>query len=473
MAQCKICGQWDGKHLSNCPNYKGETTHPGDPIDQEKEYCSECGELLPNHKTTCSLYGSGVIPDDKSICVNCGKLTSVSIFNDFKCENCGKSAVEVEDEPPTTSEPIRGVGDKMCTNKDIYEFADSSRPSPKNKCPSKRQWNNNYLGRWILSIDDHIKDNQLFALKNVVKELRPIDLVMNFDITSSRDADNLIFDLEIVNKTFNSDLLTKYTKNGNIEIYGYYVDKSVNSWRYFKCTYQYSNETSDQFRFKETEITKSKQNFGMIQQPDNIDSWIESIYLDGRIVYNSNYPISFTDPTTNNLINLTVKISYNAVTPDANPIIMEINAGSSLTPKANVYLNKSDVKVKNPALYSCTAYIQYNGSIGERMNGSTDGRFREKGKFQSTYKLSYDPKTPDDSTLSVEQLSFDIYMQDGSRYLPNINDIIVLYSGDVKINKFESQLSTFDSMKLYYPVWSEPLNKYNMGSITAPLEQIF
>ena len=396
-------------------------------------------------------------------------------FNDFKCENCGKSAVEVEDEPPTTSEPIRGVGDKICTNKELYEFADdSSRPSNKNQCPSKRKWNNNYLGRWILSIDDHIKDNQLFALKNVVKELNPINLVMNFDITSSRDDDNLIFNFEVVNTNINPNLLTKYTKNGTIAIYGYYVDKTDNSWREFECTYQYSNETSDQFRFKETEITKSKQNFGMIQQPANIDSWIETIYLDGRNVYNSNNPISFTDSSTNNLINLTFNTSGNIDTsrPYNNPIIMEINAGSSLTPKANVYLNKSDVKVKNPALYSCTAYIQYNGNIGEHMGaGYSPGAFKLKGMFNSTYKLVYDPKTPNDSTLSVEQLSFDVKMQDGSDYYQNINDIVIL-SG-VKINKFESQLSVFGSMKLYYPKWSEPGNKYNMVSITAPLEQIF
>ena len=108
------------------------------------------------------------------------------------------------------------------------------------------------------------------------------------------------------------------------------------------------------------------------------------------------------------------------------------------------------------------------------MNGSTDGRFREKGTFNSTYKLVYDPKTPNDSTLSVEQLSLDVKMHDGSDYYQNINDIVVLGSG-VKINKFESQLSVFDSMKLYYPEWiaSEPGNKYNMVSITAPLEQIF
>ena len=145
---------------------------------------------------------------------------------------------------------------------------------------------------------------------------------------------------------------------------------------------------------------------------------------------------------------------------------MEINAGSSLTPKANVYLNKGDVKVKNPALYSCTAYIQYNGSIGKRMNGSTSGRIILTGTFNSTYKLVYDPKTPYDSTLSVEQLSLDVKMQNGSDYYQNINDIVVLGSG-VKINKFESQLSGFDSMKLYYPKWSEPENKYNMVSISS------
>ena len=256
------------------------------------------------------------------------------------------------------------MGDKMCTNKELYEFADdSSKPSNKNRCPSKGKWNNKNLGRWNLSIDDHIKDNQLFALKNVVKELRPINLVMNFDITSSRDADNLIFNFEVMNTNTNPDLLTKYTKYGTITFYGYYLDKTANSWRKFECTYKYSNETSNQFRFKETEITKSKQKRDKIQQPANIDSWIEKIYLDGRIVYNSNnsnYPISFTDYSTKNLINLTVKISYKAVTPVDNPIIMEINDGS-YTPKASVYLNNFNVKVKNPALYSCTAYIQYNG----------------------------------------------------------------------------------------------------------------
>lgn len=481
QAKCNICKQWDGKHLPNCPYYTVETGLPEDPIVQEKEYCSLCGELLPNHKTTCLLYdsGGGVITDDKSICKNCGKLTSVSILNDFKCENCGKSAVEVEDEPPTTSEPIRGVGDKICTNMELYEFADdSSKPSNENRCPSKGKWNNKNLDRWKLSIDDSIKDNQLFALKNVVKELRPINLVMNFDITSSRDANNLIFNFEVINTNTNPNLLTKYTKNGTIEIYGYYVDKSVNSWRYFWCTYQYSNETSDQFRFKETEITvqkkrRSRKESNKIQRPatgeyHNIDSWIEEIYLDGRIVYNSNYPVSLPDHTTDNPINLTFNISGNTDTsrPATNPIIMEINAGGDITPRAPVYLDKYNVNVKNPALSSCTAYIQYNGSIGELDSTDRSARLKLKGTFNSTYKLVYDPKTSNDSTLSVEQLSFDIYMADGSPYNATINDIIIL-SSSVKINKFESQLSVFDSMKLYYPDWSESENKYNMVSTTA------
>ena len=375
-----------------------------------------------------------------------------------------------------TSEPIRGVGDKICTNMELYEFADnSSKPSNENRCPSKGKWNNKNLGRWNLSIDDHIKDNQLFALKNVVKKLRPINLVMNFDITSSRDADNLIFNFEVINTNTSTNLLTKYTKNGDLTIHGYYVDKSVNMWRGFVCAYQYSNETnetSDQFRFKETGINISKDKLGRIQQPAtgeyyNIDSWIKSIYLDGVRVYNSNYPISLTDSSTNNLINLTVKISGNtdtsrpATKPDANPIIMEINAGSSLTPKAPLHLDKSNIKVKNPsAIYRCTAYINYNGSIGKRMNSSTDGRIKLKGVFRSRYKLIYDP---DGSTLTVEQLSFFVKMHDGSVYDPDIKDIIVLdhFEGEI-----DSQLSTFDSMKLYYPVWSEPGNKYNMESIT-------
>ena len=461
MAQCNICKQWDGKHLPSCRYYTGEIDNPGDPIDQEKEYCSICRELLPNHKTTCPLYdsGGGVITDDKSICVNCGKLTSVSIFNDFKCENCGKSAVEVEDEPPTTSEPIRGVGDKICTNKELYEFADdSSKPSNENRCPSKGKWNNKNLGRWNLSIDDHIKDNQLFALKNVVKELRPINLAMNFDITSSRDADNLIFNFEVMNTNTNPDLLTKYTKNGNIAIYGYYIDN--NRWREFACTYQYSNETSNQFWFKETEITKSKQKSNFIQQPatgeyHNIDSWIKEIYLDGILVYNSNYPVSLYDPTTDNPINLTVKISGNTDTsrpelggPKYNSIYMEIDSnktGIGTLSNANVVFadgwTDKNITTNRFKLTNGGEVLRYTNDDGF-WSWETVGIF----DFEYIMKIT-------NGIITIEKVKEDVTSVDGGTYYKQTGD---LWDGRPTVSDYTIQSTRYTDIDLNYKIFEIP-----------------
>lgn len=350
---------------------------------------------------------------------------------------------------------------QMCTITQVNKKLDINKID--NRCPTVKQYNGKTINNKVISIKGR-KDDQLFPIDEMILTDAKHVFNLTVTITSKRDDDDLIINF-IPGSGDNMDAeFELWQKLGFWE----FLDGSVievvkqrwifNNYQWEEETYVHRGIPADMywgdFKISGGEITKSI----IISESDVKDNFIKSFKINdfeiiGNKLEKDKYIVNF-------IFNNPKDTSRPKLPGAFNPIVMKIGlTNSDGSPNlVSVYINERNAKVVNPTLYKCTAYIEYNGSVGERSSKNI------KHTFKSTYKLLYDPKTPDDSTLSVENLSFDIDNWSGIPYVPKNEHVIILKS--VKINKFESNLSTFNGMKLYYPEWNDDEYKYNLVSTT-------